>query len=573
MDGYLKIRGIEQKSSHGTSVLVGGLFYFQIIIFCDILEDIMEKTILIGGKAGQGTAVTSHLIAKIFCHLGYYVFNYRDYPSLITGGHNFNVISISDKPISSHKDKFDIILALDQKTIDLHKKNLNKGGIIFDGKGLKPIFGNNVLIGKLFKYFGVDKSPIFKAFEEEFKEKAEMAKTAIEEGYNSIEIKEKLVKNGKEKYLLSGNEGLSLGAIAAGMDIYIAYPMTPATSILSFLAKRQLEQNILVLQLENEIAVVDAAIGASFVGAKTMVGTSGGGFALMTESLSLAGMVELPLVIFLGQRTAPSTGVATYTGQGDLKFALNPGQGEFPRVVVAPGDAKEAIIRTQESFYLSSKYLAPIIILGDKHLSESSYSFDNIAKSSISNSRFILDKIPLNYKSYQITKTGVSPRLVPGQGPVVRANSYEHTDFGNTTENAEWIIKMNDKRQRKQESIAKETKKLNPVSIYGKGRNLIIGWGSTKGAIIDALPKLKNFRFLQISYLMPFPKEEVLKEIKKSLPAGRQAKKIILVENNSTGLLGDVIAEQTGFIIKNKILRYDARPFTAEYLINEIHGK
>ncbi|MBI2038648.1 MAG: hypothetical protein HYT19_01870, partial [Candidatus Nealsonbacteria bacterium] len=231
-----------------------------------------------------------------------------------------------------------------------------------------------------------------------------------------------------------------------------------------------------------------------------------------------------------------------------------------PRLVVAPGDPQEAILRTQEAFYLSAKYRLPAIILGDKHLSESGYSFDILKESSLANPRFILGKIPLDYKSYKITKNGISPRLVPGQGPVVRANSYEHNEMGNTVESPEWIIKMNDKRIRKQAELGKEIKKLNPISVYGKGNNLIVSWGSTKGAIIDALPKLKNFRFLQISYLKPFPKEEVLKEIKKS-------PKVILAENNSTGLLGDIIAEQTGFIIKNKILKYDARPFTAEYII------
>lgn len=523
----------------------------------------MEKTILVGGKAGQGIAVTSHLIGKVFCHLGYYVFNYRDYPSLISGGHNFNILTISDSPIFSHKEKYDIIVALDQKTIDLHKNNLNKGGLILSDKNLKTISGNNILLGRLFKSLGVDKNIVYIAFEEVFKDKAEPVKKSFQEGYDSIEAKGKLARIGKERYFISGNEAICSGAIAAGMDIYFAYPITPATSILTFFAKNQAKYNILAMQLENEIGVIVAALGASFAGAKTMVGTSGAGFALMTEALSLAGMAELPLVIYFGQRTAPSTGVPTYTGQGDLKFALNPGHGEFPRLVVAPGDPQEAAIRTQEAFYLASKYRLPAIILGDKHLSESNYSFDNLKESSLGNPRFILEKIPVNYESYKITKNGISPRLVPGQGPVVRANSYEHNEMGNTVESPEWIIKMNDKRIRKQEELGKEIIKLNPVAVFGKGSNLIVSWGSTKGAIIDALPKLKNFRFLQISYLMPFPKEEVLREIKKS-------KKIILVENNATGLLGDVIAEQTGFIIKNKILKYDARPFTAEYIIKAI---
>lgn len=546
----------------------------------------MEKVILIGGKAGQGTAVTSYFIGKVFCELGYYVFNYRDYPSLIRGGHNFNVLRISDKPIYSHKNKYDIIVALDQKTVDLHQKNLNKKGFILGDDDLKSkklvsvdvdftlkklkaprIIENDIFIGWLFKYFGIDKKLLLKEAEKEFKtKKINLIKKAIEKGYALGKIKEKFKRIGKGKYFISGNQAVSVGALSSGIDIYIAYPMTPATAVLHFLAKKQLDNNILVLQLENEIGVANAALGASFGGAKTMVGTSGGGFALMTEALSLSGISELPLVVYLAQRTAPATGVPTYTGQGDLKFVVNAGHGEFPRIVVAPGDPKEAIVRTKEAFYLSTKYHLLSIIISDKHLGESDYAFDKLERSSVSNERFILKKPPKDYKSYKITKDGVSPRAVPGQGPVVRATSYEHNEYGNTIEDAYWTVKMTDKRFKKLKYFKDEIKKLNPAVLYGKGKNLIIGWGSTKGAIIDALPQLKDFRFLQISYISPFPKEIVKREIEKS-------KKVILVENNVTGLLGDIIAEQTGHIIKNKVLKYDARPFVSEFIVNKIKRK
>ena len=531
----------------------------------------MEKVILIGGRAGQGSAVTSNFIGKIFCHLGFYVFNYRDYPSLIRGGHNFNILRISDKPVFSQKEKCDIILAFDQKTIDLHRKKLNKKGIILRSFDFEPvlkkiggpkILENDILIGSLFKYFSVAKEVLIREAEKEFPKDNELIKKAIVAGYDLTKNKEKLISKGGVKYFLTGTDGVALGAIASGLDIYFAYPMTPTTPLLNFLAKKQSRHNILTFQPEDEISVINAALGASFGGAKVMVGTSGGGFALMTEAVSLAGMAELPLVIYLGQRTAPSSGIPTYTGQGDLKFALNAGHGEFPRIVVAPGDPQEAIFRTQEAFYLSSKYRIPAIILSDKHLAESNYSFDKIERSPLISPK-IAENIPENYKSYTITKNGVSPVFFPGQGPVVRVNSYEHDDEGNTTENPIWAEKMNDKRFKKLPYLKKEIDKFNPVSLYGKGKNLIIGWGSTKGAIVDALPEIKNYRFLQVSYMSPFPKEQVLKEIKKS-------KKVVLVENNVTGLLGDVIAEQTGFIIKNKILKYDARPFDTEFLIKKI---
>ncbi len=531
-----------------------------------------DYSILIGGKAGQGIAFTSYFLGRLFADLGYYVFNYRDYPSLIRGGHNFNVIRISEKPVYSHKENYDLIIALDEKTIDLHKKNLNSGGEIFRLKETKKILeklkapeivGNNVLIGAVMKYFGVDGKLIQKRAGKIFKEKSDLVKKAIKEGYKLREKKENFRKAGKERYFISGNEGVAAGAVAAGIDVYIAYPMTPATPVLHWLAKRQLKYNILVLQLENEIAVVNAALGASYTGAKTMVGTSGGGFSLMAEALSLQGMSEVPLVVYLAQRPAPSTGVPTYTAQGDLKLALNAGQGEFLRVVVAPGDSKEAFLRTKEAFYLSSKYRVLSIILGDKHLGESNFSFDRLESSKISNSRFILENPPKNYQSYKITKNGVSPRAVPGQGPAVRATSYEHNEYGLTVEDPYWAQKMADKRFKKLPHLEKEIERLNPVSVYGKGENLLISWGSPKGAILDALPQLKNFRFLQISYLSPFPGEKVKKEISKS-------KKVILIENNTTGPLGDVIAEKTGNILKNKILKYDARPFTADYLVKKI---
>ncbi len=543
----------------------------------------MEKTILIGGRAGQGTAVTSYFIGKVFTELGYYVFNYRDYPSLIRGGHNFNVLRVSNRPVYSHTDKYDIIVAFDQKTVNLHQKNLKKEGFILGDKDLrakrlkkidiKPILNklkapqiieNDILIGWLFKYFGVDKKFLLEEAEKIFGgKKIALINRAIIKGYN-LALKENGFKRiGKSKYFISGSSGVGIGALNAGIDIYIAYPMTPATPVLHFLAGRQLKHNILVLQLENEISVINTALGASFGGAKVMVGTSGGGFALMTEALSLAGMSEVPLVVYLAQRTGPASGVPTYTAQADLKFAVNAGHGEFPRVVVAPGDSKEAIIRTEEAFYLTNKYQLPVIIISDKHVAESDYSFNNLKTSPLKNQRFILKNPPKDYKRYKITKDGVSPRALPGQGPVVKATSYEHDEYGNTTEEPEWMVKMNKKRFKKIKYLNQEISKLNPINVYGKGKNLVIGWGSTKGAILDSLPELGDFRFLQISYIAPFPKKAVEKEIKKS-------KRVVLIENNATGLLGDIIAEQTGFIIKEKVLKYNARPFVPDDIIKKV---
>ncbi len=552
----------------------------------------MDINILIGAEAGKGTARTSLMIGKAFALIGYYVFNYRDYPSLIKGGHNFNVLHISDEQIYSHENEYDIILALDQKTIEKHLKNLKKDGFILTERSLikseiknktisidaseimkkhsfQEIMINNILAGSLFKLLGIPLEFALKAAEKEFGEKSDKIKIAITEGYNLIKelkIKEtqkmnKIKRN--KKYFISGNEAIGLGAIASGLDLYIAYPMTPASPLMHFLALQQKKHNIFVVQLEDEIACINAAIAGSYAGARTMVGTSGGGFALMTEAISLQGMNEIPLVVYLAQRPGPSTGIPTYTSQGDLKFALNAGHGEFLRIVVAPGDAKEAFEKTIEAFYLSEKYRAVSIILGDKHLGESTYSFDSFKLDSSK----ILEKIKptnkkMDYKSYLITENGISPRALPGSNFVVRATSYEHDEYGITTEDPEIIKKMVNKRMKKMETIKKEMKKMETFKVYGKGKNLIIGWGSTKGAIIDALKKLEDFSFLQIYYLSPFPNE-----IKKYI---ENAKNVFIIENNATSLLSNVIAENVGIKIENKILKYDGRPFTPKEIIREV---
>ncbi len=544
----------------------------------------MEKTILIGGKAGQGTNVTSYFIGEVFSSSGYYVFNYRDYPSLIRGGHNFNVIKISDKPVYSHSNKYDLIIALDQTTIDKHAKGLKENGFIVGDKDLKtekkfypidiqpilknlnakPVIENDILIGWLFKYFGMTEDFLMKELEERFGgKKINLIKESAKIGYGLGEKVEDFKPLDGQKYFISGSKAVSTGAIVSNIDVYIAYPMTPATAILHHLAAKEKDHNLLVIQLESEIAVVNAALGASFAGAKAMVGTSGGGFALMGEAMSLAGMGEIPLVVYLAQRTGPASGVPTYTAQADLKFAVNIGQGEFTRIVVAPGDPQEAIIRTQEAFYLANKYRSLVILVSDKHLAESDYTFDKLEKSSVSSDRFIIENPSDDYRGYKITEDGNSPRAVPGQGPIIKVTSYEHDEYGNTTEEGEWMNKMTDKRLKKEKTITDEINKLNPVSVYGQGKNLIVGWGSTKGAILDALKDLDDYRFMQISYINPFPTDMVKKELESS-------DKVVLVENNATGQLGDIIAEKTGHIIKNKVLQYDARPFIPETIINTI---
>jgi len=274
----------------------------------------MKFSILFGGKAGQGPNILSTLLGQALINRGYFVFMSRDYQSVIRGGHNFNVITFSDEPIYSNESKIDLIVALDENTITLHKKKLKRDGSIIQGEGK----GNMYFAGRLFKILCIE----FKVLEEQLRELKQKFDENIKEateGYNSeTKVACKVeIKKGK-LFFMNGNKGISDGAVKSGIDVYFAYPMTPATNVISELAERQLENNFVVMELENEIAVINAAIGSAITGAKSMIGTSGGGFDLMTEALSLTGIAEVPLVIYLESRPGPSTGIETYTGQGDL---------------------------------------------------------------------------------------------------------------------------------------------------------------------------------------------------------------------------------------------------------------
>lgn len=491
----------------------------------------MKFSILFGGKAGQGTNILSNILGSALVEQGYYVFISRDYQSLIRGGHNFNVLTFSDMPVNSNDSTIDLIVALDDKTTEIHKKELKKGGAIITGEGK----GNMYFAGRLFKILCIE----FNVLENELKKLGRFDENMKEakEGYEEEKkVACKVIYNKKNLFFMNGNQGISEGAIKSGIDVYYAYPMTPATNVISELAEKQIEHNHIVLELESEISVINAGIGSAITGAKTMIGTSGGGFDLMTESLSLAGIAESPLVIYLASRPGPSTGVATYTGQGDLDMARFSGHGEFPRMILAPGDPKECEELTSQSFYFSQKFGIPVIILSDKHLAESIYTSDK--------------------------KAVITPSKKMTE--MKRYNSYEVDKFGCATEDAEIINRNVDERLKKGKEIEKDAEKFTGFNIFGKSnsKNVIIGWGSTKGAILDSIQDL-DAKFVQVLYLEPFPKK-IEKEI--------EGKNLILIENNATAQLGKLIAEKTGVIIedKNKILRYDGRPFLADELKEEI---
>jgi 2-oxoglutarate ferredoxin oxidoreductase subunit alpha len=488
----------------------------------------MKYNILFGGRAGQGPNILTSLLAEALIERGFYVFYSRDYQSLIRGGHNFNVLTFSDKPIFSNESSYDLIVALDNNTEIMHVKKLKE-----NGKILKGMHTNMYFAGSLFKIFGFDFRILEKKLKQLGKKFAENdidAKNGYEDEKFKINLPE--VKENKKEFY-NGNQGIANGAVNSGLEVYYAYPMTPATPILDELAS---SKKVKVIELENEIAVINAGIGSSIVGAKAMIGTSGGGFDLMTEGLSLTGIAEVPLVVYLSQRPGPATGVATYTAQGDLNLARHAGHGEFSRVIIAPGDAKESSEAISQCFYFSQKFKIPTILLGDKHFAESYYSFGEV------------------------------PKIIKSAKSIVlkRFNSYETDTQGCATEDAEQIKKNVLGRLEKGKNIIEESKKFERIKIYGNksSQNIVLFWGSTKGAVIDSIAGL-DVCALQILWIEPFA-EEVENLLK--------GKNIILVENNSTAQLAGLIKEKTGITIedKNKILRFDGRPFLSDELKEKI---
>jgi len=414
-----------------------------------------------------------------------------------------------------------------------------------------------------------------------FKEKGlEINVTLAEKGYEYLKKlgfrhSRKLAHNlNNEKELVDGNTALAKGFLAAGLDFYIGYPMTPSTSILHYLAKqsRFLKESggrlFKVIHPENEIAVINMALGAAYAGKRTAIGTAGGGFALMQEAFSLAGMSETPIAIAVSQRQAPATGSPTHTAQGDLKFIINSGHGEFPRIVIAPGDPEESFKAGADALNLTWKYQMPAIVLLDKHLSEnSSTNILNTGKINIEKGK-MFSGINKKYNRYQITKDGISPLAFPGTpGAIVKATSYEHNEEGISTEDPKIVKAMGDKRFSKLKKLEKEFSKYDTVKIYGNknSKNVVVFWGSTKGAVLEAAKYLKKQpKFLQILWMAPFDTKRVTENLK-------NAKNIIIVENNRTGQLASLILEKTGINIKNKILKYDSLPFDVIKLATQLN--
>jgi len=539
-----------------------------------------DISVLTGGRAGDGINSAGMLVAHLFNQMGYQTYMYFDYPSLIKGGHNFTITRAAEQKIGAHRDRCDYLLALSQDSIDLHRDLIHDATVVLfdsgrvrgDGQGIAveeilsaekapAVMGNSCIIGAFAKAAGIPFQVVETVIRRQIPKDPEKNIVIARKGYGVVREERVIPRAGDTCCpLLTGNELIGLGLIHGGLDAYVAYPMTPTSNLLHFLAGAAREFPLTVVHPENEIAVMLMALGFSYAGKKTAVGTSGGGFCLMTEGFSLAGGSEIPVVVVMGQRTGPSTGLPTYTGQTDLKFILHAGQGEFPRLVVAPGDPEQAYVWSSIALSLAWKCQVPAVILVDKTLCEGTYSLDEkaIAVPDTGESEPAGDSVP--YRRYAITGNGISPlRYPPSRDAVIKVNSYAHDEAGITTERADMVVAMTEKRQRKGLTLKNEIESLECVRSYGKkdASTAILCWGSTL-LVCREVAESRGIRVIQPVVLSPFPERSL-----KAALSGTG--KLIAVEENADGQLR-LLCRQHGISVDHHIGKLDGRPFSVEEL-------
>jgi 2-oxoglutarate ferredoxin oxidoreductase subunit alpha len=552
-----------------------------------------DVSIVLCGEAGQGIQTVEHILTRTLKLSGYHVFSTQEYMSRIRGGSNSTLIRVSSRRVASFVDRIDLLIPFSPGAVKHVGHRVSPETILLGERKIygneyqgtraidvplsevasqvgSAIYSNTVAVGLLSGLLDVDSGILHDYLRGHFSGKdqetinknLEAAKRGYALGHdllenNSIRIEIQKTPQISNEIILDGNEALALGAISGGCNFVPFYPMSPSTGVALFLAQHSKELGVLVEQAEDEISAINMVIGAWYAGARAMASTSGGGFALMVEGLSLAGMVESPAVIHIGQRPAPATGLPTRTEQGDLLFALYAGHGEFPRIIFAPGTIEDAFYLAQRAFTLADKYQVPVFILTDQYLLESHYNFPTLDPFLIKLEKHFV-KTNTEYKRYSFTESGISPRGIPGFGEgLVVLDSDEHDEEGHITENLDIRTKMVDKRLRKLDQLQGE---ILPPELIGpkKYETLVIAWGSNYHVVIEAMHKLgkEDVAFLHFNQVYPLHPDTV--------SYLHRARATVLIENNATAQFGKLIELHTGRQIDKKILKYNGAPFSVE---------
>ena len=573
----------------------------------------------IGGENGQGIASTGDILARIFARRGLQLNAYNAYQSIIRGGHTFLTIRASDGPVRSMGDKVDVLIPLNQDSLDRHLRLMKAGSrVVYDGDKLKPgapaadvhlcpmpmkeltkgnkLATNTAALGATLQMLGIESEPLEAVIARQFKKKGDgvvaenvgIARAGYDYAAQNFKpFPFKAPKLSHPQAIVTGNQATAMGGVAAGVKFYAAYPMSPSTGVLMWMAAHARQLGIMVRQVEDEIGVMNMVIGAGHTGCRAMCATSGGGFALMTEAIGMAGMIETPVVCVDVQRAGPATGVPTKTEQGDLWQVLGAGQGDYPRLIVAPSSQLDLFRCIPELFNLCDKYQCPGLVLADLLISEGTASVDPADlnfDAKIDRGDLILpngngeadnpfggcnDNAYLRYKN---TASGISPRAVPGvPGHIHVAATDEHDEDGTLISdeftNPTKRRMMVEKRARKMQTAAAD---IDPPKLVGpeSAQVTLVGWGSTEGVIREAVEKLAGeegviANQLHIKWIVPFHGGEVTRILSRS-------KKVIIVENNYTGQFARYLRSETGFAAHGHIRKYDGEPFMPHHIVNAV---
>ncbi|RJX26876.1 MAG: 2-oxoacid:acceptor oxidoreductase subunit alpha [Desulfurivibrio sp.] len=555
-----------------------------------------DISIVLAGEAGQGIQTIEQLLTRILKLAGFHIHATKEYMSRVRGGTNSTSIRVSSRPVQAPLRRIDLLVPLDDKVIPHLQYRLTEETIIAGDREVvgdiprlqhvplmqpareigNEMYANTMALGLILGLLAVDAGVMEQDLGSRFAGKGEevvannirAARLGHDRGRElresgAIRFAEIAAHDNGNEIMVNGTEAIAMGAIAGGCQCITSYPMTPGTGVITFMAQHQHDFGLLVEQAEDEIAAINMALGAWYAGSRAMVTTSGGGFALMTEGVSLAGMLEMPVVIHLAQRPGPATGLPTRTEQGDLDLALYAGHGEFPRIILAPASLQGAFAISRQAFDLADQYQVPVFILTDQYLVDTYYNTAAFTLEPRQTGRFTVETAE-DYRRHRFTPDNISPRGIPGRGQgLVGVDSDEHDEEGHITEDLELRVKMVDKRLGK---LARIKEALPAASLEGPEhcRWLVVSWGSTCPIVREAVALLGRADLAQLAIQQVYP---LPAELHRYLAAAEQT---IMVESNATSQLGRLILRETGHRFHQAILKYNGLSFTVEELVDEL---
>lgn len=539
----------------------------------------LDLELAIVGAAGEGIQTIGEIVSRVILSHGYPVLTAKEYESRIRGGNNSYRIRIGEEPPLGLQEKADILLPLNREAAEHYADLLRPGGTLIElpfadlaeKAGGAKLYANTVAAGALVAALGIEPETLEGVLTAMFSRKGEEVVranlAAARAGHAAASARFSLARRDRSHLLISAHEAIPLAATYSGCRFISAYPMSPSTGIITGFARDE-GLGVFAEQAEDEIAAINMALGASYAGARAMTATSGGGFALMTEAVSLAGMTENPVVIVLAQRPGPATGLPTRTAQEDLLFAIRAGHGEFPKAVLAPADPLDAFEKTVRAFDLADRYQCPVILLTDQFLADTHFSYAELSIPMFPvGPRFAgLEEIS-DYRRYRLTADGISPRLYPGQSEhLVCVDSDEHDETGHITEDLRAVRPaMVEKRLKKMEGLKGEIA-LPEGYRLAEADTILIGWGSTQGAIREAVDRLCDrgtaIGALHFTEVWPLPGF--------TFPSGPE---YVTVEGNATGQFAHLLSAGYGIRITRTIGRTDGLPITAEWLERRIDAR